>query len=733
MPAKTGPASVRRATSAALALALLSAGTDVALAQADPQESAALEPITVQGERSALPAPRDASRLLPALPGGQLATGTQLGVLGNRDALSTPFNTAGYTARLIADSQARSIADVAANDPSVRVIFPRASYRDVFTIRGFNLFSYNTGFDGLYGIAPKQRYPAEFAERIEILKGPDTFLNGVSLGGSVGGAINIVPKRAGDEPVASLTASYGSSATLGTHVDLGRRFGAGKEFGVRFNGLLRGGDTGIDDQAAEFGGAALALDYQGERLRLYGDLGAQRQAIDAPDWSATLAPGIFPIPVPRNRASLSQPWAQLTTRDAFGVVRAEYDLSEDWTLFGAFGLSDTQTTGIYVQPTMLRANGDFVGTAASLPSAGAHRSGQVGIRGRFATGDVTHNVTAAFARWDQDLKAARFGLGSFSSNLFGNAAIARPDTSRLAGIGDIPRTTAHRYGSLVVADTLGLFDERLLLTLGGRWQVISNADFSATTGARTASYEKTRFSPAAAAVLKLSNEVSVYGNYVEALQRGASAPANAANYGETFAPAIARQIEAGVKVNWGLWTSSLAAFQISQPNGLLDPATNVFSQNGEQRNRGVEFNLAGEPVAGVRVLGGIALLDGRLTRTAGRRYDGNRAIGVPAQQLNLGIEWDTPFAKGLTLSARMIRTGRQFADAGNGQAIDGWTRFDLGARYVFEPAGGRPVTLRLAAENVFDRRYWASAASGQASGLSRGAPRTFLASTTFAF
>ncbi len=724
---------IKKALAYAAPLPLMLASSTVAVGQEAANSSTMLERIVIESNVFGVPSPREAGTLLPAAAGGQVATGSQLGILGNRDALTTPFNVTGYTAKLIADTEARSIADVTANDPSVRTTFPRSSYRDVYSIRGFNLSSYNLGFNGLYGIAPKQRYPAEFAERVEILKGPDTFLNGVSLGGSVGGTINIISKKATDAPVTSVATAYASDGDVGTHLDYGRRFGTNKEFGVRFNGLVRGGDLAIADQSERLGAGALSLDYQGDRFRLYGDFGLQQQKLDAPDWTVTVAPGVKAIPVPASTISLSQPWTWVRTGDVYGALRAEYDLSDNWTAFGALGASATETTGLYVQPTSLRANGDFTGEIASFPSNGTHYSGQLGIRGRFDTGPVEHNVTVAAARWDQNLKATRTILGKFSSNIFDPVSIPRPDTSSIIGLDDIHRTAEHDYTSLVFADTLALLDSRLLLTVGGRWQGIESSNFSASTGARTSSYDKSKFSPAAGAVFKLSDNVSLYGNYVEALQQGTSAPSDAVNHGEAFAPIVARQIEAGIKVDWGTWSTSLGVFQITQPTGISDPVTRIYSQDGEQQNRGIEFNLAGEPLDGIRVLGGFLLLDGQLTRSSGARYDGNSAIGAPDYQYNLGMEWDTPFASGLTLSARVIGTGKQFVDAANTQAIDSWTRFDIGARYRIERQDGGTVTLRLAVENVFDKGYWASATSERIAGISRGAPRTFLASTTFEF
>src|SRR5690606_4753544 len=96
-------------------------------------------------------------------------------------------------------------------------------------------------YGGLYGMLPYTSVMAEMAERIEVLKGPTALLNGMSPGGSIGGSVNVVPKRAPDEPLTQVTANYASAAQFGGHVDMARRFGDDKQFGVRFNGVFRAG------------------------------------------------------------------------------------------------------------------------------------------------------------------------------------------------------------------------------------------------------------------------------------------------------------------------------------------------------------------------------------------------------------------------------------------------------------------------------------------------------------
>ncbi|MGB6105879.1 MAG: TonB-dependent receptor plug domain-containing protein [Pusillimonas sp.] len=237
-------------------------GDSVILSRREAQETAQLAPVTVTGS---LP-----GALPPAYAGGQVARGGRLGMLGNVDVMDTPFNITNYTSQLIEDQQAETVLDVLKNEPSVRQSAPAGNPAEAsFRIRGFGLSSGSVTFDGLHGMAPASGdLSTEFAERVEVLKGPSALLYGMSPSGAVGGAINLVPKRAGDAPLTRLTLGLESKTLWRTQVDTGRRFGANNEWGLRFNGRYKDGDKYIDD--ARNGGnlGALALDYRGERSRL---------------------------------------------------------------------------------------------------------------------------------------------------------------------------------------------------------------------------------------------------------------------------------------------------------------------------------------------------------------------------------------------------------------------------------------------------------------------------------
>jgi iron complex outermembrane receptor protein len=116
----------------------------------EAQRSTTLEPIVVTGSKTneakgthAIGSPP------PAYAGGQVATGARLGALGNRSVTKTPFSATSFTADLIRNQQARTVADITSNDPSVRLDAPAYSERDSFFIRGFSVTNVDTLYDGL--------------------------------------------------------------------------------------------------------------------------------------------------------------------------------------------------------------------------------------------------------------------------------------------------------------------------------------------------------------------------------------------------------------------------------------------------------------------------------------------------------------------------------------------------------------------------------------------------------
>jgi len=662
--------------------------------------------------------------------GGQVARQGSQGLLGTRDFMETPFSITSYTSELVKNQQARTLGELIASDPSVRATNPAGGRFEQFTIRGFSLFNSDVAYNGLYGILPTYSIDMEMADRVDIIKGPSQLINGISPRGSVGGGINVQPKRAGDQPLTEFTGSYASAGQAGGAVDVGRRFGEGQQFGVRFNGVKQAGDTEWDHQRVEREMAVLGLDFRGERLRLSADLGHTERDTDAPQERVLVGANAKVPDASDVRHNYAQAWSKARTNDTFGALHAEYDISESLLAYGAVGARKSNHDFLRHNVSISNDAGDFTVQPRDFTRDETVRTAMAGVRNWFHTGPVSHELNLAASYFYMDFTNGGARYASAPSNLYHPIATPIPGTPTRI---DPEVYTENRFSGVALADTLGFFDDRLLLTLGARWQRVQVDDWSDGIKGDTA-YDEEKVSPSGGVLLKVTDQLSLYANYMEGLSQGKIAPSTSVNEDQIFPPFTSRQVEVGAKYDLGQVAFTASAFRIRQPAYETNPTSRVFGPNGKRDNRGIELSVFGEPVQGVRVLGGVMYIDSELTDTIGGAYDGNRAPATPEYNVNLGAEWDVPGVNGLTLTARGIHSSSQYLDQNNSKQIDGWERYDVGARYAFK-VDATQVTLRASVENVLDDRYWSSAGASDDSepGLTLSTPRTYLLSATVGF
>lgn len=691
----------------------------------NPDDPLALPAMEVRASADA-----SAEGLPPAYAGGQVAKGGRVGLLGNQDNMQTPFQITSYTQMLIQDQQAASVADIVENDPAVRSARGFGNFQQVYMVRGLPIYSDDMSYNGLYGLLPRQYLGAELIERVEVLRGANAFLNGAAPGGSgLGGAINIVPKRAPNQPLNQISAGVRSGDQTYMAGDFARRL-ADDRIGIRLNVARRDGGTAIDGESTELSLFTLGLDYRGERLRLSADLGHQDHQLDDIQPSIRIAPGVDIPSVPRPDKSIAQPWTFSNARDTFGTLRTEYDFNDQLTGWLAAGMRSGDESSALTTPTVQDLDGNTTGTRFSGVREDRVKTGEAGLRSRFDTGSIGHNVTLSGSVYRMDSRNAYQFSDSFAGNIYQPIDVPSPPTALVGGSFDHPLVTDEtRTSSLALADVLSFMDERLLITLGARYQKIRSYSYDYNNGARNGAYSESAITPVAGVLYQLTPQVSVYANHIEGLVKGDVAPANAGgnevdNAGEILAPYKTRQNEVGMKYDGGRIGASLGLYQSrKQIAGVED---GIYGVIGHQRNRGLELSLFGQATPGLAVLGGVSLLDSDI--------EGNDGIGAPRLQANVGFDWMVPALSGLSLDARAIHTGSQYADAENQQKLPSWTRFDAGLRYNMLLDGDQQLTLRARVENLADKEYWATAGGYPGDGsLMIGAPRTFILSTTLDF
>ena len=147
-------------------------------------------------------------------------------------------------------------------------------------------------------------------------------------------------------------------------------------------------------------------------------------------------------------------------------------------------------------------------------------------------------------------------------------------------------------------------------------------------------YDDSAVTPVIGVVLKPFDGLSLYGNRIEALQQGPTAPLDPAlvnNPGEVLAPRKSLQYEVGGKLALGDVFVGLGAYRLERPGeGVL--ADGRFGYLGDQTHQGIEFTVNGDLTPSLRLIGGAALTDAKLV-------SGNEVPGVSEYTANADLEY----------------------------------------------------------------------------------------------
>ncbi|BGI53316.1 TonB-dependent siderophore receptor [Candidatus Hamiltonella defensa] len=669
--------------------------------------------------------------------GGKKARHANIGLLGNKDLMDTPFSVSSYTSKYMEESQAITLSDAITQDPSVRSTSQEGGLLDSFSLRGFPGNEGNLGevaFNGVYGIAPNYQLFPEYIERVEVFKGPATFLYGMSPNHSVGGVINVISKRAGAKHRTQLTTGYGSDNRFSGHIDTSRLIPLKDHemLGIRFNGHYRAGDTPWHHQNKKEGAAALALDYFSERFRSALDLLIQNQKVNAPVRPFMMKEGI-PVPnAPGSGTNISQPWGWWHSSDQSVLLHSEYDLVDDITVFFNIGGAQTKVERLSDQIHLITSEaGDVKSTIKSFRFNIERYSLDAGLRSAFTTGYVDHQIALQTSLYHDRIAMSSLTGPEISSNIYSPKWVTNPN---LPAPGEVAKSSASQLSGLALADMLSIFDDRFQISAGLRYQKIQSDNFGKNHGR----YDKSAFTPMLGLLVKPWEPVSLYANYIEGLSKGDIVPNDAKNAGEILPPYKSRQYEVGIKIDAGKTISTLSLFQITKPSA--QPIGNkkdnsYYSADNEQRNRGVELNVSAEPWKGIRLMTGVSLIDARLTKISNsakhkQALEGKRPVGVSAIQANAGIEYDVSRIQGLMLFSHVMHSGKQYVDLLNTQSIPAWTSVDIGGQYQTQ-FFKKNAKLHLKIKNLFDRNDWSGVASYRT--FSQGSPRTLLLSAMLEF
>jgi iron complex outermembrane receptor protein len=648
------------------------------------------------------------------------------GILGDRPAVEVPFTIQSYTKDIIEEQQSRTLAEVLRADATTNDSNNAGGYAPGISVRGFD--TWGAAWDGLNGgfANAYQDFPLEFVDAVEVMKGPSALLFGTgSQYGGPGGSINYVPKRApASGELRRVTVGTQSGGLISASADLGGRFGADQAFGYRLNLLGKKGGLAVDNVKLDEKGFLGSLEWRATKsLTFAADLGKVNSNKQGYADVYGLETGVALPAAPNGRINASMPWADWNADREFGLIKADWAINTDWKL--TLATTRTRSTFAYISAGFIsisdtQGNGTLI-TAVSIPRTDS-ATHQATLTGKLKTGDVSHQLAFSITRdVDKQSFIPSSDYGSFATNIFQPVYVPRP-TSPLTGAAPIIFTD-------LTADSVRLLDT----ITWGPWVVVAGIGRisfdEAIPDAAGNPYKKSKATPMAALLYKLDASSSVYGSYAEGLEKGGTAPATAANANQAQPPRVSKQIELGYKKDFGTAQVAAALFRIDRALEYVDPASNVYVQNGRQRHIGLELSASGQIAPDLNVVASALLMRPTVNNDS---FNGKRATGVPERSVSLYANWRVPAYQPLTLSAGMQYKSAQWLDLANTQKIDAFTVFDLGATLDMKAAWAVPGKLRLAIDNVTDKAYWSTVSYGGCC-IGKGEPRTVKLSASFDF
>ncbi|HEU4376675.1 MAG TPA: TonB-dependent siderophore receptor, partial [Telluria sp.] len=648
-----------------------------------------------------------------------------IGGFGDAPLLETPTSIFTIDRKQIEDFGIHNSTDAMKLDASVSDSYNAVGYAENFSIRGFaldNTSSYRK--DGI-AIPGDTQIPLENKERIEVLKGLAGLQAGVA---APGGIINYVTKRPTAGDLRSVTVEVRERGTLYGAIDLGGRFND-KRFGYRINAAdekLRSYVKGADGKREFIAGAfdwqitpdallQLDMDYQ------------HKSQLTVPGYQLIRNVSL-PTGISQTMLLNDQPWAKpVDTKSTNLGLRFEYRIDDDWqasigmnkhwfkrddyTAF-PYGCSN-EGEGFY--PGFC-SNGDY--DVYDYRSEGERKTpfgANAMVRGKFATGAVSHELTVGSSLFTRNDKAHDYvyEYAGFS-NIYHNIIVPPAPGTLIPG----PDDRSENERALFVQD-IATLSPRFKLHTGLRYVHVKRDQGIAHT-------DDSFVLPNVALVYSAGADWNIYGALSHGLEHGGIAPVDPVNpltnENQALSPSRSKQVEIGVKGALDRDTSvSAALFQIRKGHEFTDEQIHTYVRAGDETHRGLELSAQGRVNAGLQYGVSLVALHTEQSGTGQADFDGKRVTDVPNFKSSAWVEYSVPAVAGLKVNAAWQYSAEKAFDLANTVMVPGYHLFDLGAAYSTRVMGAS-TTLRVGVNNVFDKFYWRDVTPALGGYLLTGAP-----------
>ena len=591
-------------------------------------------------------------------------------------------------------------------------------------------------------------------DRIEVLKGPASVLDGE---GAIGGVVNFVTKRPDrDNPHKEALLSYGSYGSTRAAFGFGGALGDASAYRLDYSrndtkvGTIDRNGERIDHFTSglmlDLGGSVkldLSFDYLRDNNQAYWGTPLVPRSFATQPTNVVSTPDGRVIDKRMARNNYNVPDDENSSETYWLRARLTGQLNGGWSWRNEFSANQSNRvfrnseSAVFVAPasiardqTLITHDQDFWLNRFDA----THKGTLAGMDNRFVVGGEYSETRFGSQRRFSDSSAATASL--LRVPVFDPYLAPFNESPALStGGGNRTNTTSNvKVTSVFMEDALEPL--RNLTLVGGLRHDRTEVERGITDlnlGSYTrfgASYRST--SGRIGAVYDITPQSSVYAQYTNAtLPVNSLFLLSASN--AAFPMSRGRQAEVGFKQSLPEanleWTA--AAYKIELGNVLSrDPNNpNNTVNNGSQSSRGIELSTVWRPTREWMLAGNLAALDARfdtLVEAGNVSRVGNTPPNVPERVANLFATY-RPDGSKFEYFASLNHTGPMFTDNANQIRINGFTTLDAAVSYRLQKA---LLTLRV--RNLTDKLYatWAGRATSQVLLAPR---RTFELSAKFDF
>ena len=565
-----------------------------------------------------------------------------------------PQNIQVISGAVLKDQQLTSIMESISRNVSGVTMVEHWGFHPRINMRGFKLPSFRNGFNVSDSWGPLAEDMA-IVDRIEFVKGPAGFM---LTAGEPGGFYNVVTKKPTSQKIASASVMAGSFDLYRASMDVGGKLSENGKLLYRFNGVYHTQDTHRGGEDARRFIIAPSLTYRfSKRTSLNAEWNYQ-QARNLIGAAYVFVPKDKKFgSLPRNFKSIDPNHPATDMKESTLYLNFNHKISYKWNATAQFGQLTSRQQGQSFWINKMEADGNSYRSIFIWDAKSIGNYAQAFVNGKATTASISHTILSGidftgrkyYADWSQswvEKKAFNIYKPDYGRSI-------NPNFDRSVKLKDRKNQpyTSQQSTALYVQDEIGAFDNKVRLTLAGRFTTLE------TTSRKKTTYES-KFTPRVGLSVDVLPNTAIYGLFDQSFlpqvgQRFDKKP---------VMPVVATDIEGGVKKSFfkGKLRATLGAFQITKRNMLVgDPDNPNFSlQLGEVQSKGVEFDVQGEVLPGLNAVLNYANTNVEITKDSDPKKVGTRLAGH-ARHVNNG--WFTyTFAKNSPIKGLGVSLGYQY-------------------------------------------------------------------------